>query len=206
MNRRIVKNPSNRDDLEKAIKDFLLFGEGPLPDISIYGQPANLVGVWIDDIQKSDLKFWTLRFKTKTGSKPRVVGRSSRNSMPVDMNNVIWLRRIDEKPVVSVIQITQHQTIELNPEALESIEKDFHAEIDYGPIPNICDMTEEQADRLWATTKFPAELKDTAKTYSLQTSLSETIKIEVKFLEGVVSQYRVLADTIEDSSWHSVKK
>jgi len=67
-------------------------------------------------------------------------------------------------------------------------------------------MTEEQADRLWTTTEYPAELQDTAKTYSLQTSLSETIKLEVKFLEGVVSQYRVLADTIKDSSWHSVKK
>lgn len=109
-------------------------------------------------------------------------------------HNDIWAKRPDSKCCVALIRILDTGTAILNPEGFA-----------YGPIPNINEMTRQQADALWQSTAQPSN--GDAVTYKLTTfsDKPEDVFIDVKFSNEKIDQFRLRAERIATPEWQSAR-
>jgi transposase-like protein len=165
---------------------------------------------WIDEFGRTRIRYWSIRFKHnyEVGCCFRVPTKAFARRIAVVAHHIleqmVYLRRPNEKPCVGIIQKKDDGTIELNPNVKlnpEGFEESQIVGFDYGPIPPLSKLTPEQADELWGTEGFVTVVGGN-RTYRLVTTANEDVVLETVFNGNRLDKYRVLCDAIPSSEWY----
>jgi hypothetical protein len=119
--------------------------------------------------------------------KPRDV--TDCRSGPAGWEKVFWLSRPGAANCTAIV-VTLNKPI-LNP----------YAEFNYGPIPDLPDITKEQAQALWGT--VGAKTLPDKNTYKLVSKDRNDFFLDVIFEHGLLKEYRVRSTELSSSPWTS---
>lgn len=107
----------------------------------------------------------------------------------------VYLNRLDDsEKVVSVFQAKSE--VKLNPRRFFKKQG-----FDYGPIPEIYKISEQEADCLWGR---GIKISDNFRAYHLKTKnpyFGRDVFLEVEFNDGHISKYRIKCTNIDSTSW-----
>jgi hypothetical protein len=109
---------------------------------------------------------------------------------PPGWKEVFWLSRPGADNCTAIV-VTLTEPI-LNP----------YAEFNYGPIPDLPDITKEQAQALWGEADERRTLPD-KNTYKLVSKDKKDFFLDVVFEHGLLKEYRVRSSELSSSPWTS---
>lgn len=106
----------------------------------------------------------------------------------------IWVRNGNR--CVAIVRVELDDRVVLNPRG-----KGF----DYGPIPDLRDMTKAQADKLWLAQYQQKETGDKV-TYQLSSYGNDsTVFLDFVFADEKIKEYRVRSQDIESPCWQTIQ-
>ncbi len=148
-------------------------------------------------LQTNHLRKWSILPK-EVGNVELQPDTSNCAIVPKAMSrNLLFLLRPEEDGcrghLSAIAEVKPNGSVILNPDGFN-----------YGPIPDLKELTPDQADQLWSQ-KPNEETSQPKRTYKLLARNNETVFLDLKFRNGQLQKYRIRGALVKTERWNQVQ-